>query len=107
MAVKLTQSAAEKVLQYIGERGKGVGIRIIVESSECSGLSYRLTFVDDVEPDDLHFDWHGATVFVSPKSMSWLEGTEIDYVQYDESSGFDIRNPNVTHSCGCGESFYV
>ena len=107
MAVMLTEKAAEQVHRMIGERGSGIGIRIIVESSDCSGLSYRLTFVDQTEADDLTFESHGAQLFVSQKSMVWLEGTEIDYIELEEGSGFDIRNPNVTHACGCGESFYV
>ena len=107
MALNLTEKAAEQVRQSLDERGGGLGIRIIVEPSECSGLSYRLQFVDEHVEGDVDFDSHGAKIFADPKSMAWLDGTEIDFVQDGDVSGFDIRNPNVKQQCGCGDSFYV
>ena len=107
MALSLTERAAKQVLQYMDERGGGLGIRVIVEPSECSGLSYRLLFVDVTEEGDVVHECHGAKVFADEKSMAWLDGAEIDYVQEGDSGGFDIRNPNVKRQCGCGESFYV
>ena len=107
MALSLTERAAKQVLQHMNERGGGLGIRVIVEPSECSGLSYRLLFVDVTEEGDVVHEYHGAKVFADEKSMAWLEGAEIDYVQEGDSGGFDIRIPNVKRQCGCGESFYV
>ena len=107
MALSLTERAAKQVLQHMNERGGGLGIRVIVEPSECSGLSYRLLFVDVTEEGDVVHEYHGAKVFADEKSMAWLDGAEIDYVQEGDSGGFDIRNPNVRRQCGCGESFYV
>ena len=107
MALSLTERAAKQVLQHMNERGGGLGIRVIVEPSECSGLSYLLLFVDVTEEGDVVQEFHGAKVFADEKSMAWLDGAEIDYVQEGDSGGFDIRNPNVKRQCGCGESFYV
>ena len=107
MALSLTEKAAKQVLQHMNERGGGLGIRVIVEPSDCSGLSYRLLFVDVIEEGDVVHECHGAKVFVDKKSMSWLEGAEIDYFQLGDGGGFDIKNPNVKRQCGCGESFYV
>lgn len=107
MAVSLTDRAAEQVRNYLDERGGGLGIRVIVQSSECSGMAYRLEFVDESEEGDLIFDSRGAKIFVDEKSLIWLEGTEIDYLQIGDESGFAFNNPNVKNQCGCGESFYV
>ena len=108
MALRFTESAAGQVRRMMDERGGGLGIRLIVEASaECTGLSYRLQFVDEpVEGDSMHESF-GEKIFVDEKSLVWLEGTEIDFVQEGDVSGFDIRNPNVKSQCGCGDSFYV
>lgn len=107
MAISFSQRAAEEVRNYLEERGGGLGIRVIVQSSECSGMAYRLVFVDVAEENDEVFESHGATIYVDPKSLAWLEGTVIDFVQTGEESGFAFNNPNVSSQCGCGESFYV
>lgn len=107
MALSFTRRAAEEVCNYLDERGGGLGIRVIVQSSECSGMAYRLVFVDESEEGDEVFESHGARVYVDPKSLAWLEGTVIDFVQTGEESGFAFNNPNVSSQCGCGESFYV
>ena len=107
MAVSLTDRAAEEIRNYLARRGGGLGIRVIVQSSECSGMTYRLEFVDNSDERDVIFDSHGARVFVDEKSMTWLEGTEIDFLQIGDESGFAFSNPNVKNQCGCGESFYV
>ncbi len=107
MAVSLTQRAAEEVIKYLDERGSGLGIRVIVQSSECSGMAYRMVFVDAQEAGDEIFECHGAKLYVDPKSLVWIEGTVIDFVETGEESGFAFRNPNVSSQCGCGESFYV
>lgn len=107
MALSFTEGAAEQVRRMIDERGGGLGIRLIVEPSECSGLAYRLQFVDEIVEGDLVHESFGTKIFVDGKSLTWLEGTEIDFVQEGDASGFDIRNPNVKKQCGCGDSFYV
>ena len=94
-------------MDYLNERGGGLGVRVIVQSSECSGMAYRMVFVDHEEAGDSVFTSHGANVYVDPKSLVWLEGTTIDFVQEGEQSGFAFANPNVKNQCGCGESFYV
>ena len=107
MAVSLTQRAAEEVNKYLGERGHGLGIRVLVQSSECSGMAYQIVFVDAPEAGDEIIECHGATLFVDPKSLVWIEGTVVDFVQEGEESGFAFSNPNVSSQCGCGDSFYV
>ena len=107
MALSLTDRAAEQVLSYLRERGRGLGIRVIVEPSECSGMAYRLVFADEEEAGDEVFESHGARIYVDPKSLLWLEGTTIDFVKMGDESGFVFSNPNVKNRCGCGESFYV
>ncbi|MFB0935467.1 MAG: iron-sulfur cluster assembly accessory protein [Propionivibrio sp.] len=107
MALSFTRRAAEEVCNYLDERGGGLGIRVIVQSSECSGMAYRLVFVDEPDEGDEVFESHGARIYVDPKSLAWLQGTVIDFVQAGEDSGFAFNNPNVSSQCGCGESFYV
>lgn len=107
MALNFTKRAAAQVRNYLEERGGGLGIRLIVQTSECSGMAYRLVFVDEAEENDLVFDSHGAKIYVDPKSLAWVEGTEIDFHQVDEQSGFAFHNPNAKSQCGCGESFNV
>lgn len=106
MSVSLTDRASRQIQDYLNERG-GLGIRVIVQSSECSGMAYRLVFVDQEETGDAVFASHGTKVYVDPKSLVWLAGTIIDFVQEGEQSGFSFTNPNVRNQCGCGESFYV
>lgn len=107
MALSFTERAANQVRNYLDERGGGLGIRVIVQSSECSGMAYRLVFVDKPEEHDSVFDSHDARIFVDPKSLIWLEGTVVDFVQNGDESGFVFQNPNVKNQCGCGDSFYV
>ena len=107
MALSFTEAAAEEVRRMIDERGGGLGIRLIVEPSECSGLAYRLLFVDELAEDDSVHESFGTKLVVDRKSLVWLDGTEIHFVQEEGASGFDIRNPNVKRQCGCGDSFYV
>ena len=107
MAVSLTQRAAAEVIKYLDDRGGGLGIRLIVQSSECSGMAYRMVFVDALEAGDEVFENHGAKLYVDPKSLIWLNGTVVDFVRIGEESGFACGNPNVSSQCGCGESFYV
>ena len=107
MAVTLTEKAATHVQNFFAKRGKGVGLRIGVRTSGCSGMAYKLEFADAVEPSDLQFESHGVRVVVDPKSLPYVDGTELDYTREGLNEGFKFRNPNVKDECGCGESFNV
>ena len=107
MAITLTESAATRVQKFLTQRGKGIGLRLGVRTSGCSGLAYTLEFVDDSLPDDCRFDSHGVTVLVDPKSFAILDGTELDFVREGMNEGFKFNNPNTKAQCGCGESFTV
>lgn len=107
MAVTLSERAAKHVANYIAKRGKGIGLRLGVRTSGCSGVAYKLEFADAVEAEDLAFESHGVKVFVDAKSLPYLDGTELDYVREGLSEGFKFNNPNVKDACGCGESFTV
>ena len=107
MALSLSASAAQEINSYLAERGQGLGIRLLVQTSDCNGMAYKLQFVDAVEDTDLRYESHGACLFVDPKSLEYADGTVIDFVREGDVSGFAINNPNVTDHCGCGESFYV
>jgi len=107
MAITLTESAAERVQKFLSNRGKGVGLRLGVKTTGCSGMAYVLEFVDAVEPEDQVFESHGVQVIVNPKSLVYLDGTELDYGKEGLNEGFKFNNPNVKDSCGCGESFNI
>ena len=107
MAVTLTETAAKHVAKHLAKRGKGVGLRLGVRTSGCSGLAYKLEYADDLHPEDLCFECHGVTVIVDPKSMPYLEGVELDFTREGLNEGFRFNNPNVKDACGCGESFNV
>lgn len=105
MAVTLTETAASRVRDFLDNRGKGVGLRLGVKTTGCSGMAYVLEFVDAVESDDQVFESHGVKVIVNPKSLVYLDGTELDYGKEGLNEGFKFNNPNVKDTCGCGESF--
>ena len=107
MTVTLTESAAKRVSSFIEKRGKGVGLRLAVKTSGCSGLAYAIEFADAAEPEDLLFESYGVTVLIDPKSHAFLTGTELDFVREGLNEGFKFNNPNVKDQCGCGESFKV
>ena len=107
MAVTLTETAAKHVASQLANRGKGVGIRIGVTTTGCSGMAYVLEFVDELIANDAVFEDHGVKVVVDPKSLVYLDGTEMDFVKTGINEGFEFRNPNVKGECGCGESFTV
>lgn len=107
MAVSLSERAAQHVASYIAKRGKGIGLRLGVRTSGCSGVAYRLEFADVVEADDVEFESHGVRVLIDAKSLPYLDGTQLDYVREGLSEGFKFDNPNVKAACGCGESFSV
>lgn len=107
MAVSLSERAAQHVASYIAKRGKGIGLRLGVRTSGCSGVAYKLEFADVVEEDDVEFESHGVRVLIDAKSLPYLDGTRLDYVREGLSEGFKFDNPNVKGACGCGESFSV
>jgi len=107
MTVTLSERAAKHVSNYIAKRGKGIGIRLGVKTSGCSGMAYKLEFADATEPEDIVFESHGLKVLVDPKSLPYIDGTELDYAREGLNEGFKFNNPNVKDQCGCGESFNV
>ena len=107
MAITITETAAKHIGAQIARRGKGVGLRLGVRTTGCSGLAYKLEFVDEVKPDDVRYDSNGVTVVVDPKSLPYLDGTELDFAREGLNEGFKFNNPNVKDECGCGESFNV
>jgi iron-sulfur cluster assembly protein len=107
MPITLTEKAAAHVNKNIQKRGKGVGLRLGVKTTGCSGLAYQLEYVDSIAAEDQMFESHGVKVFVDPKSLPYLEGTELDFVREGLNEGFKFQNPNVKDECGCGESFRV
>ncbi len=107
MGVSLTAAAARHVRGQLDGRGRGEGIRLGVTTSGCSGMAYVLEFVDEPAPEDEVFEGHGVKVFIDPKSLVYLEGTELDLVREGLNEGLEFRNPNVSAECGCGESFAV
>ncbi len=107
MAITMTDSAANRVRTFLDNRGTGVGLRLGVKTSGCSGLAYVLEFVDELNEDDEVFEYSGVKVIVDTKSLVYLDGTELDFVKEGLNEGFEFNNPNVDGECGCGESFNV
>ena len=107
MAVTLTEAAARHVSRYLSKRGKGVGVRLGVKTTGCSGLAYKLEFADDRKAEDQEFESNGVRVLIDPKSLAYLDGTELDFVREGLNEGFKFNNPNEKDRCGCGESFNV
>jgi iron-sulfur cluster assembly protein len=107
MSITVTDKAARHVNNFLAKRGKGVGLRLGVRTTGCSGLAYKIEFVDVPEGDDVRFDSNGVTVFVDPKSLVFLDGTELDFAREGLNEGFKFNNPNVKNTCGCGESFTI
>ncbi|MEZ6966206.1 iron-sulfur cluster assembly protein IscA [Aeromonas sp. S9(2024)] len=107
MAITMTDAAAARVSSFLANRGKGIGLRLGVKTTGCSGLAYVLEFVDELADEDQVFEQHGVKIIVDAKSLSHLDGTELDFVQEGLNEGFKFNNPNVKGECGCGESFSV
>jgi iron-sulfur cluster assembly protein len=107
MGVSLSEAAARHVNRYLAKRGKGVGVRLGVKTTGCSGLAYTLEYVDELSGEDVVFEEHGVKVLVDPKSMAYIDGTQLDYVREGLNEGFRFNNPNERDKCGCGESFRV
>jgi len=107
MSVTLTERAARHVSRYLEKRGKGLGLRLGVRTTGCSGMAYKLEYVDESLPGDEIFESQGVKVFIDAKSLPYLAGTELDYAREGLNEGFKFNNPNEKASCGCGESFTV
>jgi iron-sulfur cluster assembly protein len=105
--ITVTEAAAKKIKQNLARRGTGVGIRIGLKTTGCSGLAYVLEYVDQVSADDMTFEMKGFVIVVDPKSMTYLQDVEVDYVRQGLNEGFEFVNPNEKDRCGCGESFRV
>ncbi len=107
MAITLTNRAAGRVVDFLTNRGSGIGIRLSVQTTGCSGLGYNIEFVDNTNDDDTVFEGNDVKVIVDAKSLIYLDGTQVDYVKEGLNEGFEFNNPNAKAECGCGESFTV
>lgn len=105
--ITATDAAINRIKTFLARRGRGVGIRIGVKTTGCSGLAYQLEFVDEIRDGDLQFDCHGVTIITDPKSHAYLSGMVVDYTREGLNEGFKFSNPNERDRCGCGESFRV
>lgn len=105
--ISATEAAASRVQAFLSKRGKGIGLRLGVKTTGCSGLAYKLEFVDSSNSDDEMFESNGIKIFVDQKSLKFLDGTVLDYTKEGLQEGFKFTNPNVKDECGCGESFTV
>lgn len=107
MAITLTEKAATHVSNFLAKRGKGIALRLGVRTTGCSGLAYKLEYADAINPEDMAFESFGVKVVVDPKSLPYIDGTELDFAREGLNEGFKFNNPNVKDACGCGESFNV
>jgi iron-sulfur cluster assembly protein len=107
MAVTMTERAARHVAAFLARRGKGIGLRLGVRTTGCSGMAYKLEYADAANPEDQEFESHGVRILVDPKSFAYLDGTELDFVREGLNEGFRFNNPREKDRCGCGESFRV
>jgi iron-sulfur cluster assembly protein len=107
MAISLTDSAAERVRTYLDKRGTGVGLRLGVTQTGCSGYSYVINYAEEIDDSDVIFEDKGVTVVVDPEALQLIDGTEVDFVKNGLNEAFSFRNPNISGECGCGESFNV
>jgi iron-sulfur cluster assembly protein len=107
MAISLTESAADRVRNYLEAKGEGVGLRLGVTKTGCSGYSYVLNYAQDISDADVVFEDKGVKVVVDAEALPLIDGTEVDFVKSGLNEAFSFKNPNVTGECGCGESFNV
>jgi iron-sulfur cluster assembly protein len=105
MPITLTEKAAKHVQKSLNTRGKGIGLRLGVKTSGCSGMSYVMEFADEMQTEDQLFESQGVKILVDTKSLLYIDGTELDFVREGLNEGFQFNNPNVKDACGCGESF--
>ncbi|KFZ37128.1 iron-sulfur cluster assembly protein [Shewanella mangrovi] len=107
MSISMTPAAADRVKSFLDNRGKGIGLRLGLKTSGCSGMAYVLEFVDELNEDDELFEVNGVNIIIDAKSLIYLEGIELDFVKEGLNEGFQFNNPNAKGECGCGESFTV
>jgi iron-sulfur cluster assembly protein len=107
MAISLTESAADRVRTFLASRGRGLGLRLGVRKTGCSGFAYVVNYADDSRPDDVVFEDQGVKVFVDRESLTLVNGTIVDFVKQGLNEAFKFSNPNVKGECGCGESFSI
>ena len=107
MAISITESAAKRVSAYLEKRGQGVGLRLGVKSTGCSGYSYVINYADSIGGEDIVFEDRGVKIVVDPEALKLIDGTEVDFVKNGLNEAFSFKNPNVTGECGCGESFNI
>ncbi|MGA9853227.1 MAG: iron-sulfur cluster assembly protein IscA [Gammaproteobacteria bacterium] len=107
MAITLTDSAARRVTSYLEKRGGGVGLRLGIKKTGCSGFAYVVDYADEALPEDVIFEQHGVKVLVSRDNLTFLDGTRVDFVRQGLNESFQFHNPNVKDECGCGESFTI
>ena len=105
--ITITKKASERIKDFLESRGYGYGLRVAVGTAGCSGLTYKLEFVDNTNDDDEVFSSEGVKLIIDKKSLIYLDGTQLDYIKKDINEGFEFNNPNVKDKCGCGESFTV
>ena len=105
--ITVTSTASNKIRRNLTQRGQGMGIRLGVRTTGCSGLAYVLEYVDALAPEDTAFEQDGFVVVVDPKSLTLMDGLEVDYVRQGLNEGFEFKNPNEKDRCGCGESFRI
>jgi iron-sulfur cluster assembly protein len=107
MSISLTSAAADRVRSFLGRRGHGVGLRLSVKKTGCSGFAYVVNYADEIGAEDVVFEDRGVKVIVDQASLGFIDGTEVDFVKQGLNEAFRFRNPNVKGECGCGESFTV
>jgi iron-sulfur cluster assembly protein len=107
MTISLTESAANRVKSFLSARGHGVGLKLGVRKTGCSGFAYVINYADEASPGDVMFEDQGVKVFVDPGSLGLLDGAIVDFIKQGLNEAFRFRNPNVKGECGCGESFSV
>jgi iron-sulfur cluster assembly protein len=107
MALTLTEKAAKHIQKSLNSRGKGVGLRLGVKTSGCSGIAYTIEFADEIDEQDQIFESQSIKIIVDSKSLVYIDGTELDFVREGLNEGFKFNNPNIKGECGCGESFSV
>jgi iron-sulfur cluster assembly protein len=105
--ITLSEIAAKKIKQNLGKRGKGIGIRIGIKTTGCSGLAYTLEYVDHIDETLAVFESYGVHVYMDPRHIPYLQGIEMDWQRQGLNEGFEFSNPNSKGECGCGESFRV
>ena len=107
LGVTMTERAAQHVAGYLAKRGRGIGLRLGVRTTGCSGMAYKLEYADVAQPEDRLFESHGVKILVDPKSLAYIDGTELDFAREGLNEGFKFNNPREKNRCGCGESFNI